>query len=70
MGKLAETCAANLVKVQHIEVEGRLQHRSYEKDGEKRYVTEVIAEKVKFGAKPQPKEDTKETKKSKNKKSA
>jgi len=66
-GKLAETCAANLVKGQHVEVEGRLQRRSYDKDGEKRYVTEVIAEKVKFGAKPLPKEDTK---KSKAKKSA
>ena len=66
-GKQAETCAANLIKGQHIEVEGRLQHRSYEKDGEKRYVTEVIAEKIKFGAKPLPKESTTETKKSKAK---
>lgn len=29
-------------------VEGRIQAREYEKDGEKRYVTEIIAEKVEF----------------------
>lgn len=30
-GKLAENCAAHLVKGQLVEVEGRLQRRSYEK---------------------------------------
>ena len=72
-GKQAETCAANLIKGQHVEIEGRLQHRSYERDGEKRYVTEVISEKVKFGAKPKHQEDTSkstEPKKSKAPKSA
>jgi len=72
-GKQAETCAANLIKGQHIEIEGRLQHRSYEKDGKKRYVTEIIAEKVKFGAKPKRQDEASEfteSKKSKAKKSA
>jgi single-strand DNA-binding protein len=31
-----------------IGVKGRLQMRSYEKDGEKRYASEVVAEKVTF----------------------
>lgn len=72
-GKQAEICAANLIKGQHVEIEGRLQHRSYEKDGEKRYVTEIIAEKVKFGAKPKRQGEASEyteSKKSKAKKSA
>jgi len=34
-------------------VEGRLRTRSYDKDGEKRYVTEIIAQRVQFlGPKP------------------
>ena len=72
-GKQAEACATNLVKGQHIEVEGRLQHRSYEKNGEKHYATEVIAEKIKFGAKPTHSKSTSEataSPKSKAKKSA
>jgi len=36
----------HLQKGTPVLVEGRLQTRSYEKDGEKRYVTEVIARKV------------------------
>ena len=72
-GKLAEACATNLIKGQRVKVEGRLQHRSYEKDGKKRYVTEIIAEKVKFGAKPKRQGEASEyteSKKSKAKKSA
>lgn len=41
-GKLAEY----LTKGTLVSVEGRLQTRSYEKDGEKRYSTEVVAESV------------------------
>jgi single-stranded DNA-binding protein len=34
-------------------VEGRLRTRSYDKDGEKRYVTEIVAQRVQFlGPKP------------------
>ncbi len=72
-GKLAENCAAHLVKGQLIEIEGRLQRRSYEKDGEHCYVTDAIAEKVHFLSKPARKEeasDDKGSKKSKAKKSA
>lgn len=35
-----------LTKGKQVFVEGRLQNRSYEKDGEKKYVSEVVAEEV------------------------
>ncbi len=48
-GKQAETCGNYLNKGQRTLVEGRLQIRSYEtKDGQKKYVTEVIAERFEF----------------------
>ena len=57
--KLGETCSKWLVKGQAVTVEGRLQNREYQtKDGSKRYITEIIARCVEFGAKPQGKQDT------------
>ena len=51
--KMGEACANNLCKGQAVVVEGRMSVRSYEaQDGTKRYVTEVIAQHVEFGAKP------------------
>ena len=48
-GKAAELCGNSLTKGQRLLVEGRLQIRNYEaKDGTKRYVTEVIADRVEF----------------------
>lgn len=44
----AENCAKYLVKGKEVFVIGRLQTRSYEKDGVKRYSTEVMAERVVF----------------------
>jgi len=47
--QLAENCANYLSKGKLAAVDGRLQIRSYEtNDGQKRYVTEVIAESVRF----------------------
>ena len=46
--KQAENCGKYLAKGQPVLVEGRLATRSYEKDGEKRYVTEIVAERVQF----------------------
>ena len=46
--KLAETCANHLRKGRLAAVEGRLQIRSYEKDGQKRYASEVVARSVQF----------------------
>jgi single-strand DNA-binding protein len=45
-GKLAEICATYLVKGQGLYVEGQLLNRAYEKDGERRYVTEIRADEV------------------------
>lgn len=50
-GRQAETCAQYLKKGQQVLVEGRLQTRSWEKDGAKQYRTEIIAERVQFGSK-------------------
>lgn len=47
--KLAENCGNSLSKGQRALVEGRLQIRSFEgKDGQKRWVTEVVAQSVEF----------------------
>lgn len=45
-GKVAEFCGNYLSKGSKIFIDGRLQIRSYEKDGQRRYVTEVIAHSV------------------------
>jgi single-strand DNA-binding protein len=47
--KLAEHCAKYLGKGRLVAVEGRLQVRTYEaQDGQKRWVTEVIGDDVRF----------------------
>ena len=52
-GKLAEICANNLTKGRLVGVDGRLQIRSYEgQDGQRKYITEVVAETVKFLDRP------------------
>nr|DAT54009.1 MAG TPA: Single strand binding protein [Caudoviricetes sp.] len=48
-GKQAESCANYLDKGTLTAVQGRIQTRSYEaNDGTRRYVTEVVAERVQF----------------------
>lgn len=48
-GKLGELCGEYLSKGRQVYLEGRLQTRSYEdKDGVKRYMTEIIATDVQF----------------------
>ena len=48
-GKQAESCSEYLDKGSQVFVEGRLQTRDWEgKDGQKRTVTEVVAERVQF----------------------
>lgn len=47
--KQAENCSKYINKGSQISIEGRIQTRSYEdKNGEKRYTTEVIADQVHF----------------------
>ena len=64
-GKQADTIEQYCKKGQELYVEGRMQTRSWEKEGEKRYATEVILEQFQFGAKAgdgktesKPEEDT------------
>lgn len=47
-GKLAELCNQYLSKGRQCLVEGQIQTRSYDKDGEKRYITEIKAQNVQF----------------------
>ncbi|MDO4179543.1 MAG: single-stranded DNA-binding protein [Phascolarctobacterium sp.] len=48
-GKQAETCGNSFAKGQRALVEGRIQTRSYDaKDGSKRYVTEIVADRFEF----------------------
>ena len=47
--KTAELCGNSLTKGQRLLVEGRLQIRSYDgKDGNRHYMTEVVADRVEF----------------------
>ena len=52
-GKLAENCSTYLSQGWYVNVEGRLQTRSYEtSDGARRYVTEIVANRVDFVSAP------------------
>ena len=47
--QLGDTCAKYLAKGRKVAVMGEVQNRSYDdKDGNKRYITEVIADEVEF----------------------
>ncbi len=51
-GRQAETAAQYLKKGQSVLVEGRIQTRSWDdKDGQKKYRTEIVADRVQFGPK-------------------
>jgi single-strand DNA-binding protein len=50
--KLGELAAQYLKKGSQVYVEGRLQTRSWEANGEKKYRTEIIADAVQFGNRP------------------
>ncbi|MEO8381133.1 MAG: single-stranded DNA-binding protein [Acidobacteriota bacterium] len=45
-GKLGEICGKYLAKGQGVYVEGMILNRAYEKDGYRRYVTEIRADEV------------------------
>lgn len=44
-GNLAERARKTLSKGSRVYIEGKIQYRDYEKDGEKRYITEIRASK-------------------------
>lgn len=48
-GKQAETVSKYLTKGSSAYVEGRMQTRSWDKDGQKQYRTEIVADRVQFG---------------------
>jgi single-strand DNA-binding protein len=47
-GDQAENCKKYLAKGRSVYVEGRLQTRSYDKDGQKHYATDIVADRVVF----------------------
>jgi single-strand DNA-binding protein len=48
-GKQGETCGQYLSKGRQVYVEGSIRTRSYDdKDGNKRYITEIVAQRVRF----------------------
>ncbi len=47
-GDTAENCNKYLSKGRSVYIEGRLQTRSYDKDGQKHYATDVVADRVVF----------------------
>lgn len=51
-GKLAEVCADYLKKGKKVLVDGRIQIRSFKEDGEQKWITEVVAENLKFLSTP------------------
>jgi len=56
-GKMAETIATYSKKGSELYIEGRIQTRSWEVEGEKRFRTEVVAERVSFGNKIKKEEE-------------
>ncbi len=49
-GRQAETSAQYLKKGSSVLIEGRLQTRSWDADGVKKYRTEIVADRVQFGS--------------------
>ncbi len=47
-GKQAQAALDYLKQGRRVEIEGRLQTRSYDKNGQRHFVTEVVAERMKF----------------------
>ncbi len=48
-GKQAELAGQYLKKGGGVMIEGRMQTRSWEKDGQKQYRTEIVADRMQFG---------------------
>jgi len=56
-GKQAESCSQHLSKGRLVFIEGRLQYRSWEQEGQKRNSLDVVAERVQFLGGPRPSAD-------------
>ncbi len=53
-GKQAESCSQHLSKGRLVFIEGRLQYRSWEQEGQKRSSLDVVADRVQFLGGPRP----------------
>jgi single-strand DNA-binding protein len=65
--KLAENCSKYLKKGKLVYIDGKIQTRSWDKDGQKHYATEIVANDVKFlsfDSKPDDKKTEKKEQKS------
>lgn len=52
-GNLADICGKYLAKGRQVYIEGRIQSRSYDdRDGNKRYITEIVANEMKMLGRP------------------
>ena len=51
-GRQAETSAQYLKKGSSVLIEGRIQTRSWESEGQKKYRTEIVADRAQFGPRP------------------
>lgn len=56
-GKQAESCSQHLNKGRLVFIEGRLQYRSWEQDGQKRSTLDIVADRVQFLGGPRPATD-------------
>jgi single-strand DNA-binding protein len=61
-GRQAENCNQFLAKGRQVFIEGRLQYRSWESDGQKRSSLDVVAERVQFLTRPRSQEEAAATK--------
>jgi len=51
-GKQAESCSQYLTKGRPVFIEGRLQYRAWEQDGQKRSTLDIVADRVQFLGSP------------------
>jgi single-strand DNA-binding protein len=59
-GKQAESCSQHLSKGRLVFIEGRLQYRAWEQDGQKRSTLDIVADRVQFLGGPKPAGDMEE----------
>ena len=57
-GKQAESCSQYLTKGRPVFIEGRLQYRAWEQDGQKRSTLDIVADRVQFLGSPPAKHET------------
>ena len=56
-GKLADICGDYLSRGKRVLVDGRIQIRNYEKDDQKKWMTEVVADEITILSSPEKSDD-------------